>query len=147
MKKFMFYLMVLNTFFSAIAMIVLIAMGSSSLPVLVFILRGVLVAGGTALVVKKYVSWVRRGEIGVYYALEAAVAVFNLAYLSLFFPVSVPIYEFLITGTLVTPFLNGVLILMLFKMNGRYAVLENPGEPETAASPRQVAHGQAVKQN
>lgn len=146
MKKFMFYLMVLNTFVASIVMIVVLAMGSSALPPLVLALRGVLIVGSVVLVVKRYVSWVRRGEIAAYYAAEAAVAVFNLVYLAMFSPVDVSFFEFAITGTLVTPVLNGMLMLLLFKAHSRYAVIENADEPAGMALPAAVS-GHAVKQS
>lgn len=134
MKKFMFYLMVVSTFVASIMMIVVLAMGNSSLPVLTIGLRGVLIASGIALVIKRFVSWVRRGELIVWYVMDAAAAVFNLIYLSVFFPVEVRFQEFVITGTLVTPVLNLVLILLLLNTSSRYAVLENPGEEQPAVS-------------
>ena len=64
-------------------------------------LRGALVVTGVVLVVKRYVSWVRRSEITGFYIAEAAIAVFNLIFLSVFFPVDVSFFEYAITGTLI----------------------------------------------
>ena len=112
MKKFMYYLMMLNTFVAAIALAVVFIMGNSSLPSIVLALRGALVVTGVVLVVKRYVSWVRRSEITGFYIAEAAIAVFNLIFLSVFFPVDVSFFEYAITGTLITPILNLALVFL-----------------------------------
>lgn len=145
MKKFMFYLMALNTFVASIVMVVLLALGSSSLPVLVLALRGVMIVGGVALIVKRYLSWVRRGEIAVYYAADAVLAVFNLVFLSAFFPTDVSFFEFAVTGTLVTPVLNAVMILLLLKASGCCVLPQNIGEPVEITVPAQIG-GHAAEQ-
>lgn len=134
MKKFMFYLMVINNFLASIVMIIVLAMGNSDLPLLTFGLRGALIAAGVVLVVRRYASWVRRGELTAWYLAEAAVAVFNLVYLSVFSHVNVQTLEFVITGTLVTPVLNGALILLLFKAASRYAVIGELEEEEAVSA-------------
>ncbi len=130
----MFYLMVINNFLASIVMIIVLAMGNSALPSLTFGLRGALIFAGVVLIVRRYASWVRRGELTAWYVAEAAVAVFNLVYLSVFSHVSVQALEFVITGTLVTPVLNGVLALLLFKGINRYAVIGDPEEEEVSAA-------------
>ena len=146
MKKFMFYLMMLNTFVAAIALAVVFIMGNSSLPSIVLALRGALVVTGVVLVVKRYVSWVRRSEITGFYIAEAAIAVFNLIFLSVFFPVDVSFFEYAITGTLITPILNLALVFLLRKTN-KYVTFENVTEPAEAAQrvPSQVLVSQAAK--
>lgn len=116
--------MVLNTLVTTLVMLFLLTTGSTALPGLVLALRGILILSAFVLITKKYVSWVRRGELAIYYLAEAAVAGFNLIYLSFFYPVDVSILEFSITGTLLTPILNVILVLLLNKLGGRYVTFE-----------------------
>lgn len=145
MKKFMFYLMVLETAAASVVLAILLLMGTTSLPGLVLALRGGMVVGALVLIIKKYVSWVRRGELTAFYLLDAALAVFNLVYLSIFRPTDVSSFELIITGTLVAPFLNTVLVLLLHHASGQYAVFEHAGDTREEALPTQVA-AQAAKQ-
>ena len=145
MKKFMFYLMVLNTFLASIAMIMVLAMGASALPAVVLVLRGALIVGAVVLIVKKITSWVRRSEITAFYLAEAAVAAFNLIFLSIFHPVNVAVWEFAITGTLITPVLNTALVLILRRFGNRYVVFPSEEKPDETGLVQ--LSGQAVKQN
>lgn len=144
MKKFMFYFMVLNTFIAFVTMIAALLTGSS-LPALVFVLRGILIFGAMALTVKKYVSWIRRREIAAYYIADAAVAIINLLFLSVFSPTDVSFFELSLTGTLITPVLNAVLLFFLLHSSAQYVAFENIGEPVAVPSGRQAV-STAVKQ-
>ena len=145
MKKFMFYLMAAETLAASVVMAAVLAMGTTSLPTLVLAMRGVMIVGAIVLIVKKYVSWVRRGEMTAFYLLDAALAVFNLVYLSIFHPTDVASFELIITGTLIAPFFNIVLVLLLYYSGSRYAVIENTGRTEEDAISPQV-RTQTVKQ-
>ena len=145
MKKFMFYLMVLNTFLASIAMIAVLATGASSLPAVVLALRGALIVGAVALIVKKITSWVRRSEVAAFYLAEAAVTAFDLIFLSIFYPVNVAVWEFAITGTLITPVLNIALVLILRRFGNRYVVFPSEEKPDETGLVQ--LSGQAVKQN
>lgn len=138
MKKFMFYLMVLETAAAAVVLAIVLLMGTTSLPRLVLGLRGGLVVGALVLIVKKYVSWIRRGELTAFYLLDAALAIFNLVYLSVFHPTDVSSFELIITGTLVAPCLNTVLVLLLHHVGGQYAVFEHVADTEEVL-PTQMA--------
>lgn len=145
MKKFMFYLMALETLAASAALGFVLTVGTTSLPTLVLVLRGVMIVGAIVLIVKKYVSWIRRSEMTAFYLLDAALAVFNLVYLSIFNPTDVSSFELIITGTLIAPFFNAVLVLLLHYSSSRYAVLENGRAPAEEAIPSKV-RTQAVKQ-
>ncbi|MCI8622503.1 MAG: hypothetical protein HFG26_02425 [Provencibacterium sp.] len=145
MKKFMFYLMVAETIIASVVLGMVLAMGDTSLPTLVLALRGVMIVGAVVLIIKKYVSWVRRGELTAFYLLDAAVAVFNLVFLSVFQPTNVSSFELIITGTLIAPFLNVVLVLLLHHSGGQYATIGTVGEAAEETVPSQL-HTQAIKQ-
>lgn len=127
MKKFMFFVMALGSLMAAITMLVTLIGGGGTLPILVYVLRGGLIAGSVFLVVKRCTSWVRRGELNAYFIAEAAVAVFNLVFLTLINPTDVSKYEFMITGSLITPCFNAVLIF-LGRLSNKYVMFDHAGE-------------------
>ncbi|MCI8443048.1 MAG: hypothetical protein HFG27_11030 [Provencibacterium sp.] len=137
--------MAVETLAASLVMGIVLTVGTTSLPTMVLALRGVMIVGAMVLIVKKYVSWVRRSEMTAYYLLDAALAVFNLIYLSIFNPTDVSSFELIITGTLIAPFLNVVLVLLLHYSSSRYALAGKEELPDEDAIPSQV-RTQAVKQ-
>lgn len=134
MKKFMFFVMALGSFLAFCTMAITLISGTSSLPSVIFILRGILVAGAVVLVIKKNFSWVRRSELSIYFLAESAVTIFNLVYLSMFSHADVSWFEFPITGTLLTPVFNILLVLVLTKLSNRYVMFDRVEE----AAPERV---------
>lgn len=141
MKKFMFFLMVLGSFAAAVTMIVTLISGSSSLPLAVLIGRGLLIAWAFVLIIKKSVSWMRQGELNSYFIVEAVLATFNLIYLSLFSSADVSLIEYVITGTLITPVFN-IVLLLLSRVSRNYVSMnevDGLSNPPASSSAPQVS--------
>ena len=114
LKTVLYLFLVATTAVRFVDLVYLLQIGSN-LPVPVIVASSVMVVYGLVLVLKKVVGTLRIKQLMAFYLVQAALVLFNLSYMAIFYPLQLKLVEIVAVGSFLDILIDACFVYYCFK--------------------------------
>ena len=121
----MYFLLVLTTTVRFADIIFLLTRESTNLPIAVLVVSTAMVLYGITLIMKKILGSVRFKQLTMFYLVQSAMIVFNLAFIAMAWPLKIGLIEIIVVGSFLDLLVNtGILLMGAKHMRSGYVTVQ-----------------------